>query len=478
MKKLLLILLLAASAFGQSPQLVMSSFTPDYKVESAVINPDGTITIRISDLEAFLQRTGGGGGAASFASLAGGTNTAGTFTCGTGCTITTSGSGSIVATSGSVLFSGVGAGTNANALVIGTGGTLATTGTGKLTGTILFDNAASFDGNSLLGGTGNTLNINSASNRGISVIVGNGITGQTASSLLLQAGAGNATGFGGGAASLVAGSSPATGFPGGAIAITGGAATAGVATDTAGGNITVQCGIGTGAATGCSIIFQTSVPVGSGTGAQTNTTQATITNTKLNFPSGNILSWNADSGISRLGAASLCAGNGTNADCSGTWKAATINATTALQVNGTAASTITLKKGTGAGNYTSASTTYVVVDSTNLCFTVTIPTGFKLSVAVNTALGTATGAVVASMALTDNAACSTANAGILVETTETTTAAATLQAIGLGWVITGDGAAHNIALQFKTSNGTDSATILNSSSTSLPTMVFTMVPSS
>jgi hypothetical protein len=139
--------------------------------------------------------------------------------------------------------------------------------------------------------------------------------------------------------------------------------------------------------------------------------------------------------------------------------------------------TSTLKKGTGSGNYTTASTTYVVADSTNLCGTFTIPTGWKLSISTSGALGTATAAALANYALTDNAACSTANSGILVEGTVTTTAAAALQPFALNWVITGDGASHNIALQYKTSNAADSATLLNASATQIPTLVFQLEPS-
>ena len=139
--------------------------------------------------------------------------------------------------------------------------------------------------------------------------------------------------------------------------------------------------------------------------------------------------------------------------------------------------TLTLKKGSGAGNYTTASTSYVVADSTNLCYTVTIPTGWKLSASVSGSLGTLTGAVLANYALTDNAACTAANAGILVEGTETGTAAGVQEPFALNWIITGDGASHNVALQYKTSNGADSATLLNASATQLPTMVFHLMPS-
>lgn len=144
----------------------------------------------------------------------------------------------------------------------------------------------------------------------------------------------------------------------------------------------------------------------------------------------------------------------------------------------TATMGLTLKKGSGAGNYTNATTSYTVADATNLCYTVTIPTGWKLGVSASGALSTATAAVVAQAALTDNAACSTANAGILVETAPIQGAAiGVADAFALDWVITGDGAAHNIALQFKTSNAADTASLINSSATVTPTMKFELVPS-
>lgn len=146
--------------------------------------------------------------------------------------------------------------------------------------------------------------------------------------------------------------------------------------------------------------------------------------------------------------------------------------------NATATMGLTLKKGSGGGNYTNATTSYTVADSTNLCFTVTIPTGWKLAVSASGALSTATAAVVAQAALTDNAACSTANAGILVETAPIQGAGIGIAgAFALNWVITGDGNAHNIALQFKTSNAADTASLINSSATITPTMVFQLEPS-
>lgn len=139
-----------------------------------------------------------------------------------------------------------------------------------------------------------------------------------------------------------------------------------------------------------------------------------------------------------------------------------------------AAPGMTLKKGTGGGNYTSASTTYARVDSTNLAFTVTVPTGWKLSVQASGSFGTATAAVTCNVALADGSA---DNTGILVEQQTQSSAAGILMPFSLGWIVTGDGNPHTINLQYKTSNGADSVTIANGSATSLPTMTFTLMPS-
>ncbi len=150
----------------------------------------------------------------------------------------------------------------------------------------------------------------------------------------------------------------------------------------------------------------------------------------------------------------------------------------AASANTLAVITTTLKKGSGVGNYTNATTSYTVADSTNLCYTVTIPTGWKLVISTSGALSTATAAVVAQAALTDNAACSTANAGILVETAPIQGAGiGVADAFALDWIITGDGAAHSIALQFKTSNVADTASLINSSATVVPILKFELMPS-
>jgi hypothetical protein len=166
-------------------------------------------------------------------------------------------------------------------------------------------------------------------------------------------------------------------------------------------------------------------------------------------------------------------GNQLNGSTAGSGTVTLPNNTGTMALQGT----LTLKKGSGAGNYTTASTTYVVPDSTNLCFTVTIPTGWKLGIQASGSIGTSTAIAVASAALTDNAACATANAGLLTEAQIDAGAIGATAGFSLSWVITGDGNAHNVALQVKTAAGADSVLLLNSSATALPTMVFTLMPS-
>lgn len=145
---------------------------------------------------------------------------------------------------------------------------------------------------------------------------------------------------------------------------------------------------------------------------------------------------------------------------------------------GTGIPTLTQKKGSGGGNYgPTASTTYVVVDSTNLCYTVTIPTGWKLQVTAVATGGTNTAAVAFFVAITDNAACSTANAGIVAETATAGPSPGANNQVALTAVINGDGASHNVALQFKTTAGADTLFLSNTSATFTPYMTFNLSPS-
>lgn len=137
--------------------------------------------------------------------------------------------------------------------------------------------------------------------------------------------------------------------------------------------------------------------------------------------------------------------------------------------SGTGIPTYTLKKGSGSGNYTSASTSYVDVDATNLAYTVTIPTGWKLGICVSGSFFTATSAVAQSLSLLDGST--------LVEVPITSATTSTVTPFSLSWVITGDGASHTVKLQYKTSNAADAVEIANSSTTIVPTMLFILSPS-
>lgn len=136
--------------------------------------------------------------------------------------------------------------------------------------------------------------------------------------------------------------------------------------------------------------------------------------------------------------------------------------------------TATLKTGTGGGNYTTSSTTYVRVDSTNLAFTVTVPTGWKLVISASGACFTATAVAQMAIALADGSA---DNTGILIEVLAVSPVTSAATAWAINYILTGDGASHTINLQFKTSAGADAATIQNNTSTVKPVISFLLTPS-
>lgn len=133
---------------------------------------------------------------------------------------------------------------------------------------------------------------------------------------------------------------------------------------------------------------------------------------------------------------------------------------------------ITQKVGTGAGDYTTASTSYADVDATNLSFTTTIPTGWKLAVIAsgNAAILTATNFI--GVAIFDSVA-----AAIVIEQFLNLPSVNQQQPFSLNTVIVGDGASHTVKLQFKTNSAADSAKVNNSSSTNKPSMMFILMPS-
>ncbi len=134
--------------------------------------------------------------------------------------------------------------------------------------------------------------------------------------------------------------------------------------------------------------------------------------------------------------------------------------------------TVTLKQGSGSGTYShGGDTSYTDVDGTNLAYTVTIPTGWKLIISASGNGGTLTAATYYGIAIYDGGSAvkemSPYSAAILGASTP----------FSLDHVITGDGASHTIKLRYKTFNASDSAAIENSSSTARPSMVFILTPS-
>jgi len=137
---------------------------------------------------------------------------------------------------------------------------------------------------------------------------------------------------------------------------------------------------------------------------------------------------------------------------------------------GTGIPTVTLKKGSGAGNYTTASTGFVQVDAANLLLTVTIPVGWKLTISAGGDITSNTAAVLVVMAIADGGV-------VIVESAVTPSAATVVSRINLVTAITGDGASHTVDLRFRTTNAADSAVLTNITATLTPTMVFLLTPS-
>jgi len=134
--------------------------------------------------------------------------------------------------------------------------------------------------------------------------------------------------------------------------------------------------------------------------------------------------------------------------------------------------TSTIKKGSGSADYTGTNTTYSNVDGTNLSYTVTIPTGWKLIIQSSGVMFVNTAQVVVFASLFDGV-------------TQLQEAQITPAVIGSGngsgfslsWVINGDGASHAITLQAKTSAAADAWGIKNTNANGLPTMTFILTPS-
>jgi hypothetical protein len=131
--------------------------------------------------------------------------------------------------------------------------------------------------------------------------------------------------------------------------------------------------------------------------------------------------------------------------------------------------TTAIKQGTQTGSYTTTSTSFVAVDSSNLAFTTVVPVGWKLLIWASGSHQSDTASVQQSVRLYD---------------TSTSTVLAAQDNIPnngpVGWsmtaVLTGDGNSHAIQLQFETSNASDKQEIVNAVS-GFPSMMFLLTPS-
>jgi hypothetical protein len=127
-----------------------------------------------------------------------------------------------------------------------------------------------------------------------------------------------------------------------------------------------------------------------------------------------------------------------------------------------------MKSGTNAGDYSSASGSFVNVDSSNLSYTVVIPVGSKLAIIASgdisaPAIGTSVTTLVA-----------IADGGTqLVQTLmQDSNGDPSQTSFSLAWIITGDGASHTITLQYEKGGGSASNAIIRNSLGVIPTMLF------
>jgi hypothetical protein len=135
-----------------------------------------------------------------------------------------------------------------------------------------------------------------------------------------------------------------------------------------------------------------------------------------------------------------------------------------VQINGVApaaAPTITIKKGTGLGNY-SLTTTVADIDATNLALTVTVPVGQKIMIWANATCGTGS-SVQPHLVIADG---TTALADQQADT------AGGSSMIGVIYVFVGDGASHTFKLRGYTASG--SSAVINTSAILTPMMTFWM----
>ena len=150
-----------------------------------------------------------------------------------------------------------------------------------------------------------------------------------------------------------------------------------------------------------------------------------------------------------------------------------LSASSTIQDSGGAVSMgVTRKLGSQAGNYSITSATFVDVDATNLAYTVTIPTGWKLLVQAALVYAQNTAAVGAYFQIYD-----TVSGGQPGVANEVPPATGQPSSVSLLAVISGEGYSHTVKLQAATGNAADAVIIQNSSAAYTPVMTFLLMPS-
>jgi hypothetical protein len=127
------------------------------------------------------------------------------------------------------------------------------------------------------------------------------------------------------------------------------------------------------------------------------------------------------------------------------------------------------KKGTNGGTYDSASGSLVDVDTTNLKYVVTIPTGSSLVIHASGVVGipSSGGSVATDIALADGGS-------LLVDSLTTQPTSGANVPFSLLYVVAGDGLSHSITLQFAKHSGSNGDAQIQNSSGVFPTMLFTL----
>lgn len=119
--------------------------------------------------------------------------------------------------------------------------------------------------------------------------------------------------------------------------------------------------------------------------------------------------------------------------------------------------TLIFKKGSGAANYTTTSTTYAAIDTTNLAFTTTVLTGWKLAISAGGVVGNNLNGSLSYVGICDG--------GSVLPGGETHFRQ---EVVGLvvpfsiaPVVIVGDGNSHSVDLRFRTNSTSETMTIYN-----------------